>query len=1176
VICSGCGNESKPGRGFCAVCGLRLAASCPACGVASDPADRFCGACGAELGRELGREPGSDRQVRPTATSAARPAPSVAERRLVTVLFVDLVGFTPFAEERDVEEVREALARYVEVAGTVIARHGGTVEKFIGDAVMAIWGAPVAHEDDAERAVRAGLDLVEAVCTLGPASSARAGITTGEAAVTLRATGQGLVAGDLVNTAARLQGAAPAGTVLVGEATRRAASRAIVFEPAGEQHLRGKALPVAAWRAVRVVAELGGRNRRETLETPFVGRTDELRLLKDLLHATGREQRARLVSVLGPAGIGKSRLAWELSKYADGLVEDTWWHVGRCPAHGDGVAFWALGEMVRERAGLLEADDEATTRARVGAAVREWIADDDERRWIEPALLTLLGIETSAAAPEQLFGAWRTFFERIAARGTVVLVFEELHHADPGLLDFIDHLLEWSRSLPLFVLTLARPELLDRRSGWGAGKRSFASISLEPLPVAAMRALLEGLVPGLPRAAASSIVARADGVPLYAVEIVRMLLDDGKLVASDGTYQPTEDLAGLAVPETLTELVAARLDTLSGEERGLVADAAVLGQSFITAALAAVSGIDEGALEPLLAGLVRREIFTLITDPRSPERGQHAFVQALVREVAYSTLSRRDRTARHLAAARHFESLGTDELAGAFAAHYLAAYRNVPPGPEADALASHVRVALRTAAERAASLGSLDQAIDIAEQALAVTDDPAEQAELLELAGQAASAAAHHDRAEELLRRAIALHRARGDRAAVGRVTASLGYALLDAWRTDEALGLLEPAAAELADLVDDPGALALGGQLARARFLTGASRETVEVADIVLEAAERLDLLPILADTLVTKGSAMQELGRPREGIALLKAGLELAEAGGFQVTAFRARVNLGGALYMFDPGAGLRLSRENLAASRRLGRRDATVAYNAAWLATWCGEWDWALGEVHDLLEAGLEREDRAIALSLQVWIASWRGEPVDDELAELEWLTVGLTNPAMASGLHEARAQVALAAGRLADARDEAREASRYAPAAPDVLRLAARAALWCRDGEGSRAALEALESVGAHGLIVDAAGVTIRAGLAALDGRPDEAVRAYRDVLPRWRALGLPLDEAFTAIEMATLLEPVDPEVRAAAERAREILVPLRAQPFLDRLEAAMLGRPQPDPDGRPVTDGRGPS
>ncbi len=1097
----------------------------------------------------------------------------------MTILFVDLVGFTPFAEERDAEEVRDTLARYFEIAEAVIGRHGGTVEKFIGDAVMAVWGTPVAHEDDAERAVRAGLDLVDAVGALGPAFSARAGITTGEAAVTVGATGQGLVAGDLVNTASRLQSASPAGTVLVGEATRRAAARAIAFEPAGVQHLRGKADPVAAWRAVCVVAELGGRNRRETLEAPFVGRADELRLLKDLLHATGRERRARLVSVVGVTGIGKSRLAWELSKYADGLVEDTWWHVGRCPAYGDGIAFWALGEMIRQRAGLLETDDEATTRSRIGATVREWITDEAEQRRVEPALLALLGIETGAAAPEQLFGAWRTFFERIASRGTVVLVFEDLHEADPGLLAFIDHLVEWSRALPFFVLTLARPELLERRSDWGAGKRSFASVSLEPLPDPAMRELLDGLVPGLPEQAAVAIVGRADGVPLYAVETVRMLLDEGKLVATDGAFRPTGDLADLAVPETLTELVAARLDTLTPAERALVSDAAVLGQSFTTAALAAVSGTEEGTLEPLLRGLVRRELFTLVADPQSPERGQHVFVQALVREVAYNTLARRDRTARHLGAARHFESLGTDEIAGAFAAHYLAAYRNVPPGPEAEALATHVRLALRAAAERAVSLGSHDQAIAIAEQALAVTADPGAQAELLELAGRAASAAAHHDRAEGFLQRAMALHRERGDRGAEARATAALGQALLNTYRTEAALAILEPAAAELGDvaaLADDPGLLRLGGQLARALFMNNLSGRAIPTADAVLEKAERLDLIQVLADTLVTKGSALCDVGRPREGIGLLRAGLELAETRGLTSTALRARLNLGGIVFEDDPVGAARLGKESVTLARHLGLRDAVLAYNAAWTATACGEWDWALAQVGELLETDLEGEDRSMMLGIRAWIGSWRGEAVADAFAEVDRLSADFADPGLTSGLHELRADVALSAGRLEEAGVEGLEASRYLPVAPYAFRIAGRAALWRRDAGAAQVALDGIDGYRLPGRVIDATRANLRAGLAALEGRRDEALRAYRDVGRRWLDLGLPLDEAFTAIEMATLLDPVDPEVRAAADRAREILVPLRAQPFLDRLAAAMAGRPQPDPDGRAVTDGsRGP-
>ncbi len=327
-------------------CATPLAAGCPNCGFVNLPGAKFCSECATPLGGAA------------VAERASVRAEPVAERRVVSVLFADLVGFTTFAEGRDAEEVRETLSSYFDAAREVISRYGGTVEKFIGDAVMAVWGAPIAQEDDAERAVRAALDLVEQVRTLGPGIMARAGVLTGEAAVTVGATGQGMVAGDLVNTASRLQSVAEPGTVLVGESTQRASSDAIAFERQTDQLLKGKEAPVAAWRALRVVAERGGRNRSEQLEAPFVGREDEMRLLKDLFHATNREQRPRLVSVIGPGGIGKSRLAWEFLKYVDGLQETVLWHDGRSPSYGEGITFWALGEMVRERAGLREADDE--------------------------------------------------------------------------------------------------------------------------------------------------------------------------------------------------------------------------------------------------------------------------------------------------------------------------------------------------------------------------------------------------------------------------------------------------------------------------------------------------------------------------------------------------------------------------------------------------------------------------------------------------------------------------------------------------------------------------------------------------------------------------------------------------------------------------------------------------
>ncbi|HEY6057966.1 MAG TPA: adenylate/guanylate cyclase domain-containing protein, partial [Candidatus Limnocylindrales bacterium] len=859
MICANCGTENPARAKFCTECASRLALVCPTCATENAPSAKFCAECATPLAGGVGGGvsggPGAG------ATSPAQPGP-VAERRVVTVLFADLVGFTSFAEGRDAEETRELLSRYFGLARDVIERYGGVVEKFIGDAVMAVWGAPTAREDDAERAVRSSLELVSAVKVLGPSIQARAGVLTGEAAVTIGATNQGMVAGDLVNTASRLQSVAPPGAVLVGEATERAASRAIVFELAGEQVLKGKASPVPAWRAVRVVAEVGGRNRAETLEAPFVGREDELRLLKELYHATSRERRTRLVSVVGPAGIGKSRLAWEFLKYIDGLVETVWWHEGRSPAYGEGITFWALGEMIRGRASLLETDDEPTTRSKIAETLARHVPDESERQWIEPALLALLGIDTSAIGPDQLFAAWRTFFERLAASGPVVMVFEDLQWADSGLLDFIDHLLEWSRAIPLYVVTLARPELLERRQTWGAGKRSFTSVYLDPLPEPAMRELLAGLAPGLPPAAVRAIVARADGVPLYAVETIRMLVSEGRLARAEGVYVPAGDLSSLAVPETLSALIAARLDRLEPADRALLQDAAVLGQSFTPQGLAAVAGLDEPDVEARLRGLVRRELLTLQADPRSPERGQYAFVQALIREVAYNTLARRDRKTRHLAAARFFEGLGTDELAGGLAGHYLAAHQNAAEGPEADALAGQARLALRAAAERAAALGAHDQAVTFLGQALSVTAELADQADLLERMGEAASASGHHEDAMGYLRSAVVAHRERGDRPATARATASLGRSLLTGRQTDEAVSLLEAASAEYSDLLPDAAVAAVDGQLARGYAFLEDFRRAVAVADRVLEVAEHQELIPILADTLVTKGSSMAGLG--------------------------------------------------------------------------------------------------------------------------------------------------------------------------------------------------------------------------------------------------------------------------------------------------------------------------
>ncbi len=629
--CSACGTGNEPGRKFCGECGAPLTWACAACGTTNPPRSKFCGECGSSLST---RAP-SRRAAR--AANDAGPSRGT-ERRLVSVLFLDLVSFTTLSERRDAEDMRALMDQYFDTARTVIERHGGVVEKFIGDAVMAVWGTPVTHEDDAERAVRTALELVDAVAALGSSMDlplqVRAGVLTGEAATGPDAGNQGMVTGDMVNTAARLQSAADPGGVLVGEATSRAASGAIAFEPIGSLDLKGKDETVRAWRALRVVGERQGQNRM-AIEPPFVGRAEELRLLKDLLHATGRESRARLVSVMGVGGIGKSRLAWELLKYVDGLTEDIYWHHGRCPSYGEGVTFWALGEMVRMRAGIAETDSPAASRTKLTEAVETYVTDEDERHWLQPRLAFLLGLdERPAGGREELFSAWRLFFERISDRGTVAMVFEDVQWADPGLLDFIEALLEWSRSKPIYIVALTRPDILDHRETWGVGQRSFVGMHLEPLSDADMASLVTGLVPDADDESVRRIVTRAEGMPLYAVETIRVLVDRGVLRAGEPAYDVVGDLGEMGIPETLHALIASRLDALGASDRAVVQNAAVLGKSFTIDALVAVTGVVRDELEPHAADLVRKEVLDVEADPRSPERGQYAFVQSIIREVA--------------------------------------------------------------------------------------------------------------------------------------------------------------------------------------------------------------------------------------------------------------------------------------------------------------------------------------------------------------------------------------------------------------------------------------------------------------------------------------------------------------------------------------------------------------
>jgi class 3 adenylate cyclase/tetratricopeptide (TPR) repeat protein len=1165
VTCPNCGTESRPGAKFCVECSTPLTTTCPSCGTTNVPGAKFCAECATPLA--AGAQPAAAIQLQAgapaaaTVRSVASRADTGAELRLVSVLFADLVGFTPFAAARDAEDVRETLTRYFDLASDVIGQYGGTVEKFIGDAVMAVWGAPVAREDDAERAVRAGLELVDAIQTLGPGIQARAGVLTGEAAVTIGATNQGMVAGDIVNTASRLQSAARPGTVLVGESTERSASGAIVFEDAGEHALKGKDGPVHAWRAVRVVAQRGGKNRSDTLEAPFVGRDEELRQLKDLFQATSRERRPRLVSVIGPGGIGKSRLAWEFLKHLDGLLDRVWWHAGRSPAYGDGITFWALGEMVRGRAGLVEADDEATTRARIAETVREHVPDPSERARIEPALLALLGIDVEIGS-DQLFAAWRTFFERLAATSPVVMVFEDLHHADQGLLDFIDHLMEWSRGVPITVVTLARPELLDRRPDWGAGKRSFTSIYLEPLPPVERERLLAGLVPGLPAKAVASIVARADGVPLYAVETVRMLLAQGRLVLDGGSYRPVGTLDDVAVPETLTALIAARLDGLDSADRDLVADAAVLGQSFSIPGLAAVSGTPESELEPRLRALARRELLVHDVDPRSPERGQYAFVQALIREVAYNTLSKRDRKVRHLAAARHFENLGTDELAGGLAGHYLAAQRLASDLAEADALAAQARVALRGAAERASALGSYEQAITFLEQSLEITADPAERAKLhagIEVAARQGLDAALILRHAEA---AVVERRRTGDREAIALAVAEHGRAVRYVNGDPEsALSILDAAWKEFSDLEHTQAGVELMSAIAASHSGRNDVTQAATWTDRYLPIAEQLGLLAPTTRGMISRGSGLLMVGRPREGIVLLRGAHQLALANDLRDLELQARVLMTFFEQWGEPAAGLALAREGIEIGQRLGSRayGFQMAGNASICALRTGDWDWSAALLDEWLAIDTVFTQQAEFFVDRAILRTLRGEDATADVEEATRLRVtgGITDPQWESYEHWATAWAAFVDGRY----DEARRLGTQAVGlttyfAPLAYPLVIRSALYAGDAPGAAATLALMDASGYRGPALSADRLVATAGIDALEGRGASGVAGYREALRAYRQLGLAFDEATAAVDIATLLpagERDAPDIVVAIAAARETLERLGSRPFLERLD-----------------------
>lgn len=1004
MLCSSCNTPAQEGQRFCGACGTPLHRPCPSCGYENPPGHRFCGGCGTALD--------------PDAKPAAAPAVPSEERRIVSVLFVDLVGFTSFSEGRDPEDVRAVITRYFDVARDAIERFGGTVDKFIGDAVMAWWGATVSHEDDAERAVRAALEVIDRVAQLGidigiDGLSARVGVMTGEVSVGPGGNERGLLLGDLVNVASRLQSLAEPGSVLVGSTTAELVGTAVELVPAGIHQLKGREEPVEAFRAARVVSERGGRGKTDMLEPPFVGRGAELRLLKDALHATGTDRRARLVSLVGQAGIGKSRLVWEFLKYIDGLVEVVYWHEGRSPAYGDGVAMWALGEMIRQRAGISETDDDPTTLERLDETVAAYVREERDRDWVRDRLAALLGVGSTVGAERtELFAAARMLFEGIAVEGTVVLVFEDLHWGDPALLEFIDELPDWSQNHPILIVTLARPDLLDRRPEWGSGRRGFSSTYLGPLADAEVAAMIEGAVPGIPSSAVGRIVEAAGGVPLFAVEMLRMLVADGRLVITSGGVEVTDDLVHLEVPSSVQAVISARLDRLVNEEREMVRDASVLGQSFTVDSLAGLRDESVDKVERRLGELVRREVFELVRDPRSPERGQYRWVQSVLREVAYARISKADRHQLHLRVARQLRALDEPELAPVVAAHFVAASEMAPADVE---IQHELSDALRAAIHRAQVLHAHEQILTLVESALDVAP-PELEMDLREIGAMAAVRLSMVDASVAHARAAMELAERSGDLTLRHRAVALEGRVKNENRDPQAAAELLEPHLEEFTDFSTDPNLARAAVYLARTRLLLGDDVGSAALGDRALAAVERFGLIEEIADALVTRGTALA-FTQPHHAIVLLRGALALAREHELNDVMLRCLINIGyGGPDFFERRAA---TIEAYDEAKRLGDRSHAgfVAGNLG------GYYSVALdhARLEKLLEDPVWRPtDQAHALGLRAELAFRRGDwDAGRTLVQQGWELASTSgDPQTVIGLERSQATVALFEGRGRD--------------------------------------------------------------------------------------------------------------------------------------------------------------
>ncbi len=1154
--CPSCAAENLDVARFCMACGHELAPRCPGCGAENPAAARYCMECGTELG------PGVDREARAaTPTGGGLEAPP-EERRQASVLFADLSGYTAAAERMDPEAVKALVDRTLRRLGEEIERFGGTIDKFIGDNVMGVFGAPVSHEDDPERAVRAGLAMQAAMEEAnresserhGAVFSLRVGINSGE--VMAGAVGDRYtVMGDVVNVAARLQAAGRPGSVTVGEPTFRASRGAISYEQLEPLVLKGKEEAVPAWEATGVLDE--PRRAMLRAETPLIGREEEAGLLASLAERVEREGRPYLVTVLGQAGVGKSRLLRELTESLAQSEQPPIVRQGQCTPYA-GISYLALVEVLREEFALLDTDTPQEAWLKLSGGVEELMEELGEpgSGLRNAALLAVpLGIEiperAGAPAPDEdpqrmreaLFSAARAVIEGVARRRPLVLSIDDIHWADDGMLDLIDHLARWVRG-PLLLVCLARDELLERRPSWGGGRRNATAIALEPLTEDETRELVAALMPeaGDGRAEVVPEVAeRSGGNPLFAEEMVNRLLEEDTVEAA-------------TLPGTVQALLAARLDSLGRLERRLLQHAAVVGQVFWEGSLenaAREEGLD---LVAILAELEDKDL--VVPAPRSRLAGEreYAFKHGLIRDVAYGMLPKAVRARKHVEVGefiRNRAGAGVDAFVGLMAEHYArAATLGAEAGLETAELADLRRDAvklLEAAGDAAAALYSNAESHERYSAALELDAelDPGDRARIGEKQGDVALRMGRVDAAVEVWERCLEHHRAEENLARIADLHRKIGAAL---WHKGERRSSIENYQRGIDLLKDGPPCIELVRLYEEAASLymhTGDNMLAIYASEKALRLAEQLDEPRAASRAHGIFGRVFGRIGDSEKARENLERSVALARESD-RGEAVRALLTLGYHLEVSEadyPGAE-KAYREALELAEEVGDLPSQVELHAAIGQLAIESADWA--EVERATEASAslaEREGLQGKLcfpSLLRGVLAWRRGEWDEAAKAFR--------SAHELGEQAGRPEVAFEAlrrlsltlregGDLAAAETELAKAldicERAGLIAQSVQAISGRAVVLALAGRAEQASAAAEEAERLADRLHYPVGQAAKseAAAACAETRPEADAR-MEEARRRWNELGRPLDAAGCTLVRARMIAEADPEHSAA--------------------------------------------